>query len=305
MSMKSFDLRRFCEDHNIPYYTTGFKQCSHGWVQLDCPFPSCTGGEGPHLGWHEESGVFNCWRCGRHNAVETVAALGGLTFAEARDVLKEYGWIRSAPVARRQSERVTPAECKLPAGTGPLKRLHRRYLKRRGFHPMRVAQQWGLLATGSTGSYKYRIVAPIFYGDQLVSFQARDVTGRSQLRYKACRKEDEVRPHKHCLYGSWLVPGDTVIIVEGITDAWRLGPGAVATFGLSYTTEQVAELVKYQRRYILFDMEPAAQVQARKLSRMLGQFDGVTEIVVLESVKDPAELTDKQAQTVRRMLLGL
>lgn len=61
--------------------------------------------------------------------------------------------------------------------------------------------------------------------------------------------------------------GDSCIVVEGVTDVWRLGPGAVATFGIKFRPAQVAMLARHFKTiHVLFDPEPAAQAQARKLA---------------------------------------
>lgn len=95
-----------------------------------------------------------------------------------------------------------------------------------------------------------------------------------------------------------MVYADSIVIVEGIADAWKLGPGAVSTFGIGFTTPQVLRIKRYQYRFILYDNDPKreGQVAAKKLANILMGFDGTTEIVNLKNVKDPGELDKMDAK---------
>jgi len=162
-----------------------------------------------------------------------------------------------------------------------------------------LTKKWKLQGTGPIGSYKHRIIAPVYLGGVLVSFQGRDITDKAPLKYKACEMEKETIHHKHILYGIDEVPFDTIIIVEGLFDVWRLGPGAVATFGVSTTIQQVKMMLRYPRRIVMFDnpsIDPQAGIEAEKLARILSQKPGSTEIIELNEWKDPAEMPDEEAE---------
>src|SRR5690606_7407018 len=98
-----------------------------------------------------------------------------------------------------------------------------------------------------------------------VSFQARDITGRSEAKYLACPRERERIHHKHIVYGRGLPRRSrTLIVVEGPLDVWRLGGRAVATFGIKFTMEQVLTIADLADKFlVLYDAEPQAQEQAR------------------------------------------
>ncbi len=114
--------------------------------------------------------------------------------------------------------------------------------------------------------------------------------------------EKEARHHKACLYGLDQVPGETVVIVEGITDVWRLGVGSVATFGIKYTKTQVLLLKRFKRRAILFDSaDSQAQEQAEKLAKELSAFSGETISLIIDA-KDPGTMSPKDAQDLMRQL---
>lgn len=288
------NVRDICEQHGIPYWTEGYKQCGPGWIQLDCPF--CIGNVGPHLGYNEEKGYFNCWRCGGHGVVQSLSAILKITYSAAKAMASER--TTSSPGVSRVRVRVR-RECKWPVGTGDIKSIHRKYLIRRGFDPDKIEKTWGIRGTGPIGPYKFRVIAPIFHPDgRMISFTGRDVTGRSALRYKACSMEREAENHKDHLYGLWLVKHDWVVVVEGPADAWRLGPGAVATFGIAYRPAQMAKMRTFKRRFILFDHgDPQARKQSKKITAELSIFHGRTWTVDIQD-KDPGEMKQSDANAM-------
>ncbi len=245
-----FNILDFLSDYRIEHSTKS-TNCGAEWVQVKCPF--CTGTPGLYLGIHIGMGACNCWRCGKHKLFDVIKAFVGSNHAVLSDIREKYGKsinrsVQSVVPIRR------PEKLRMPAGImeGVPKKAFD-YLIDRKFDPDKLIEIWKLSFTGPVGSYKFRIIAPIIHDRMMVSYQGRDYTGKSELRYKACRKDDELRDHQHCLYGSWLVRGNSVVVVEGIADAWRMGPGAVATFGVAYTVAQLNLISRYRDIFLLFD----------------------------------------------------
>jgi len=298
-----FDALKFFQDHRIDFRTAGNSHCSPGWIQIHCPF--CPGEKSYHLGVNVNTGSWNCWRCGRRKLGDVLKAILGSSPALLSQVRAKYG---GSPKNALQTV-VAPRKegsVKWPPGiveTPPKKAID--YLGGRGFDAGALATTWGLRFTGPTGGYKFRVIAPIYHDGRMVSFQGRDYTGKAELRYKACRKEDETRDHKECLYGSWLVTGSRGVVVEGIADAWRLGPGAVATFGISYTTAQMRRLAFYKEVVLVFDSDPQAIRQAETLGFCLKNLNPaiVVRIVEIEG-GDPGELSQWDADKLMFDLIG-
>lgn len=179
--------------------------------------------------------------------------------------------------------------------------MHKRYLEGRLFDPGALERLWGLQGTGPIGQYKFRVIAPVLQGGVLVSYQGRDITGRQELRYKACEEKDEVIHHKHILYGSDLVQ-DRVVVVEGITDAWRLGPGAVATFGCRYTAPQREALAQFREVFVMYDSsDPVAQACGADLAEALALLVEHVEIIT-NDWKDPGSAPQDEADALMREL---
>ena len=258
-----------------------------------------------HLGINISNGYANCWRCGWHSLKKVIAALLNIPESQARTVLKEYGGTSVKKVPETVAK-IRVKQHKLPTDTGPLRVRHRRYLERRGFDPQTLQRAWKLQGTGPMStldktSYKHRIVAPIFWDGEQVSFQARDITGKQKAKYMACPQDRELVQHQTILYGIQSEWEDTGIAVEGITDVWRLGPKAFGTFGIDFTQKQVRAMSAHFRRVvIIFDDEPQAQSQARKLQKELA-VRGVEGVI--ETIEgDPGALDEGQAKALIRKI---
>jgi hypothetical protein len=130
------------------------------------------------------------------------------------------------------------------------------------------------------------------------------VTGKSDRKYLACPTDREVKHHKHILYGRQECWKGTGIIVEGVTDVWRLGPTACAVYGIQYRQEQVLEIAKrFKRVAIVFDAESQAQAQARKLAVELRPALGTEPVVVNLGSADPGSMSQDDADHLVRELI--
>jgi hypothetical protein len=297
-----FDVVRFLRDHHIQHTQSG-KHARDGWVQVHCPF--CTGSRDYHLGISLSGEYGSCWRCKGKSTLSIVQALLGCGWGEAKAVLAKYS--DGNRVVRRERcqspVRVrVRSECKLPTGTGPMGERHKKYLGGRGFDAEWLEQTYGLQGTGPVGEYKHRVIAPIVVDRKVVSFQGRDITGRSSLKYMACPQPLEAMDHKEVLYAVDLVPADRVVVVEGIADAWRLGPGAVATFGTAFKPPQVRMILeRFNTIFLLYDRERQAQANAWDMARKLVAAGRQVEVLELAS-GDPGEMKQDDADALMREL---
>jgi len=287
------DARALFEELGIPYESGG-KHGSPGWVQLACPY--CDDGSDDHLGFNLAGEYFNCWKCGWHPLVRTVAELAGIAdhaAAAAIDRNRTGRPVRNDRQEIRKAEKVT-----FPLGTAPLRPGHLKYLRKRGFSDAgitRLVDLYGVRGTGPAGEYCFRLVFPIKHYGRLVSWQTRDITGRDKRKYLACPKEQEVRDHKDCLYASDLATGESVVVVEGVMDALKLGPGAVATFGAGFSWAQVRELAdRWRVRYVALDPDAAGRKKSAPLAAALASFPGETYAVDLGD-RDPGDMTETEA----------
>lgn len=152
------------------------------------------------------------------------------------------------------------------------------------------------------GRYRYRIIIPFLFGDKVLSFTGRDVTGKQDPPYKQCPEDESVVSPKKWLY-NMNSNESTVLVVEGPLDVWRVGGNTVATSGIEYTPQQVLLLTKFKRVFILFDAEEQAQKKAKDLATEVSML--VSDVVRLELYfGDPGELSKDDATHLRRHIFG-
>jgi hypothetical protein len=287
-------LEEMLDELNIPHITEGHEHCREGWIQLDCP--SCSpNSEHWRLGLNIYGKYLNCWSCGRMDLLETLQDMVDVPVAPLLNLVTD-GFDLSIEKA------VIKGKLKLPNGRVPLLQMHRQYLQGRGLNPDKITKLWEIEGIGMSAhmGLSFRIFIPIFLNGQMVSWTSRSVAPKHKLRYKSADRYSEKVPHKHLLYGADYVR-HTAIVVEGPLDVWKIGPGAVATFGTAVTAAQVARIAAFPSRIICFDNDPAAQKIAHDLCRQLATLPGRTANIWLEA-KDAGEASAKELRKLRAML---
>lgn len=299
------NIESLLQDNNINPPDDG-KHARPGWINIECPF--CVGNPGTHGGFNIAKSYYNCYRCGFHGLEKVVKEILSLnSYYEAKEVIKKYS-VESLNEVVKNKPKTNNCNKTLnyPIGTGNLNKRHFEYLFSRGFiEPEKLVKEWSLKGTNHIGEYKFRIIAPIFYNYNLVSFQGRDITNKSNIKYKACSIENEIIHHKFLLYGLDKIKNKKCVLMEGIIDVWKFGIGAVSTFGIGFTKEQVALLInnRIEQVFILFDNDPQAQEKANKLAYYLTSFMKVEIIELnLNDMNDPGELDMVQALELRKEL---
>ena len=173
----------------------------------------------------------------------------------------------------------------------------KRYLANRGYDPQVVATTWGLR------SMRNRIFVPIIKDGKPVSWTSRATRASDKLRWFTAKDDDSDQPVKSLVYGTDYV-SHTGIIVEGPTDAWAVGPGAVAVLGIAYTPEQIDELGRIPRKVICFDVSIQAQRRAEALAVELAAYGSDPIMIQLETGSDPAEADPEEITDIRQHFLG-
>lgn len=261
------NIIKFYKDYNIQHLTEGHKHTRPGWVNTPCPF--CTGNPGYHLGFNIEHEFYVCWRCGSHSVPAVIKELIDVSWREAFELVKIYG---GKEIKRKEVKvHINTKPFKLPTNCKDIEDRHRKYLIKRNFNPDEIVRDWNILGTGMTSKldnmdYKFRIIIPVMWNNEIVTFQGRDTTDKSPFKYLMCPEDREKINIKTILYGRQDKWTDLGIVVEGVTDVWRLGFNAIATFGIKYKLEQLREISRnFKRIIVLYDEDPQAQVQADKI----------------------------------------
>ena len=137
----------------------------------------------------------------------------------------------------------------------------------------------------------------------MVAYQGRAINDDVRPKYKMADDKDCLMDPKTLVYGLHKAKEKEVIIVEGITDVWKLGRGAVATLGIDWNTTQANLLRCYTRRFIAFDPEPVAQKRAMELAKWLSFYPGVTELIE-ELSCDPGAMNEEEVEQLKSLLKG-
>lgn len=281
--------------HGIAYKLPPHRNVRRGWVGIDCP--KCSPHHGKfRLGFEIGSLRAHCWVCGSFYTPDILALL----LRKSKDEIHEL--IGDLPRSKHSEyfEAVPTGIYKPPSNVGAFEFAHEHYLRSRGFVPEEVAREWGVGGIGIASRLQWRLFIPIFdrFGRK-VSWTTRSLAKDATVRYWSASPEEESVPHKSLLYGAHKAR-HTVVVLEGPVDVWTIGPGAVATLGVGFSTEQKSLIGQYPRRVVCFDAEPDAQRRAGELCEDLCLLPGVTENVVLESGKDPNSCDKSEIQELRQ-----
>lgn len=301
------DLISLYQDYGVNYAQEGHRHWRPGWVNSECPF--CTGNPGYHLGYNEDDEYFYCWRCGWHPILLTLSFQLPLKKRQIAEILRGQNGISNISQLQipKSNKKLEKKNFRIPSSTEPLNALHKRYLIKRKFDPHELEKTWNIVGTGPISlldkvNFKHRIIVPIIWDGQEVSFTSRDITNRHPLKYISCPENREIIHHKSILYGRqerWKSSG---ICVEGPADVWRLGVSSFATFGIQFTSRQVREIAKnFKRVAVMFDDDPQATVQANKLIAEL-KFRNVDAFKV-DIKNDPGDMDQSEANYLVKQLI--
>lgn len=118
-----------------------------------------------------------------------------------------------------------------------------RYLLGRNFDPEILGQFWNVHWCEHSDHFlcHERLIIPIYHDKQMVGWQARPAFDVKDWKLAQFPKYYTApgTPRRQILYNCGNASRYRVgIIVEGVTDVWRIGPQAVATLGASFTSLQ-------------------------------------------------------------------
>ncbi|MDD3752895.1 MAG: hypothetical protein PHS16_03120 [Candidatus Colwellbacteria bacterium] len=294
------DIVSILDNLGIEYHLSG-KNVSKGWVEIHCPFPYCSD-PGHHCGINLQSAKFHCWVCGEKGTFQKLLSKGfDLPYREVKEMIAEFS-DDEIFVPQKEETEVTIRDILPKESTKDLPRIHEQYLLKRGFDPEVIKRKYHIRACYRTGDYAYRLIIPVIEEGIVVNFTARDVTNKQEVRYQSCPNEIALSPMKSCIYNIDTISQEKdIIICEGPFDVWRMGDNAIATMGTEFTSAQIALIARKQPRnaFVLFDR--TAIRSAKKIAYSLNSICSTVEIISIDK-KDPAELTEKEAEEIRKQL---
>lgn len=134
------------------------------------------------------------------------------------------------------------------------------YLASRGFDPDVIGRFWNVHWCHQSPRFicQERLIIPIYHQKRMVGWQARaafDIDWKHAHLPKYYTAPGT--PRRQILYNLGNAARyRTGVIVEGVTDVWKIGPQAVCTLGATMTTQQQALFRKHFRDHggvLLFD----------------------------------------------------
>jgi len=297
--IQSFDIEKYLQSKGIHYSTHG-KNVKHGWIGTQCLWCS---DHSNHLGINLNSKSISCWKCPTKGTVlKLIMKIERIDVRAAKLTLEQFSDITTyVKHYKSNPELIRASEFKFNADfTTTIQPYCRRFLESRNFDPDYLFKKYKLLSGPVAGRYAYSLIIPYYSYDQPLTFISRHT---SKKFYDNCPSEQSIYTTKELLYGHEQCEG-TIIVVEGVTDQWRIGDGCVALAGTRFTPRQVEMLADFNRVFILFDPEPEAQKQAEKLQYLLNNH--CQEVIVLDLGvdHDPAELSESDVKVLRKQVFS-
>jgi len=298
--IRDTDITTFLADRGVKYYTEG-KNISPGWIGIKCPF--CAD-HSNHCGINLESNVFTCWICAeKGNVVKLISEIESCSYQEAVQIARQFG---------KDFTRLDAKPLLFEGGTGHrvqevlpntsqdyLPKIHTEYLQSRNFSPKYLQHKYKIKAVHTIGKYRFRIIVPFFLRGRTVTFVARDVT-RSRTPYLNASRKESIVSVKSTLYNIDNAE-KRVVLVEGVTDVWRIGDGAIANAGLTFTDEQVAMMMERGIKEVFIVFDEGAEATANDYSDALASVINKVHVVLLPK-GDPAEQPPDIVDEIRRLI---
>lgn len=299
--IKNFNHKLWLTTLNIPFYETG-RNLGKNWIGIDCPF--CIEGDtGGHMGINTYHKGIHCWKCKTSGSIIKLIKKYNIDY---KNTLLRFQGKEIHVDLIPKNDRIYAKTCTLPERATPtILPLHKHYLLSRGFDPAQLYNDYQLLSTGVDVDWGYRLIIPMYYGQKLMTFVGRDVSGKAKIRYKAETIEKSVVDAKGTIFNINSAT-DRLILVEGVFDAMKLGKSCGSIMGTEFDDRQIQMIIKsnIKQVFILFDNDIAGKQAAQKYGNALNSFVETEILTLPESVSDPAELSSDDINILRKQVFG-
>lgn len=277
------------------------------WINIDCPY--CDEKGHYNMGFNCAGNYYHCWKSLHQYPIKKVLSdVLNVPINSVDEILSEYeGGARLSKKLKNKSN-VKSIELPTDTFTSP----ERKYLKARGFSPKYLNKKYGIVGGGISGKWKFRIIIPIYYNGQLMSWTGRSILSKKKIkeleipRYKNLSIEESVRNPKELFFNLDNCKGKEVVLTEGSFDVLRFDGNAICSLGTELTEGQIALLSeRFEKIFILFDNEPEAQEKAHKFGMQLSSIGLDVEIVDVFGdfeKNDMGECTPEEIQKIKKEL---
>lgn len=306
MSFVFFNIEKFLESRGI-YYRTEGKNISRNWIGIDCIY---CGGEGQHLGIHREHKTLSCFQCGKKtNLFSFIKDLEQCSNREVGLIIKEFSdYSQEIKIIERtyNDKVVFPSRIEWKV-TGKAAE----FLEKRNFDKKHIEIKYNvgmtrklsyLVAGGQRLSFDNRLIIPMTYKNKLISYTGRDYFDKKDPKYLNPVIEAVKVPTSSVVYNTHTVKNKQCVLVEGVTDVWRMGDGCISLQGITFTEFQLWLIMKLQLKRIVILFDEGARKNARKLADRLSLFIPDVQYTALKH-GDPAELEESEAKYIKYQLI--
>lgn len=275
---------------------------AHGEVVIDCIYDDCPNPDN-HLYLNTNKGLFHCFRCGRGGTISKLKEDYEEQYGESfdwsvddkrpwRDVDLNEPFSSANEVTQKQKreQSALPDDFHLiqePDGS-VLMRKAIEYLRKRGISLNRA--RYYELGIGKD-TLSGRLVVPIYNetGERIVYYLTRRyLFGR--MRYQNPRNEDVPRGKSDVVFNSCRVQtGSVIYLTEGVFDAMRVGPQAVAVLGKELSSAQMRIILGKNPSKVIVALDAEEERGKLDIARSLEPYTSV-EIIDLDR-GDPGDTT--------------
>lgn len=297
------NFEKLLKDYNVP----NFSDKSGEWINIDCPY--CDEEKGHYnLGLNCAGNYYHCWKSiHSYPLTKVLSDVLSISQSEVREILKDYKG-GATIVKKEKLSKVKYLE--LPTNT--FTKAERKYLKSRDFDPKYLYKKYHVVGGGIDGDWKFRIIIPVYYQGQLLSWTGRSILSKEKLkqldvpRYKNLSIEKSVKNIKELFFNIDNCKSDTVVLTEGAFDVLRFDGNAICSMGTELTESQINLLAsRFRKIFILFDNEPEAQEKARKFGLQLSSIGIDVEVVNAYDdfgKNDMGECSQEEIESIKKEL---
>ena len=293
-----FNFKQYFDQIGVNYRTSG-KNIGNFIGIKDCPWCSDSS---YHLGISKDGTHMSCWKCGRHQVVEFIKIVEQTTWQKAKERFKQFQTDEVIEI-EDSGERIRPTSYQLPQTfTEIFPQIAKDYIAKRRYDFLDLRKKYGILWGGEIGRAKNRICFPVKENNRIVNWVGRSIyNGKDIQPYMFERNESALVQRGELLFGLDDVKGDKAILVEGVFNVTRLGPGTVAMLSTNFSRAQVLKLKQkgIGKFWLCFDGEEAAQKRAQELEACLTWAE-VRYIELPKYAEDPDMLNDDDVRFIRR-----
>lgn len=282
-------LIQLLKNFGIKYYTEGKNVSSGQAVSVRCPF--CDDSSN-HLGIFYDSLIFHCWRCGRKGHVSiylakelNISKEEALGLLDVQDEDNIISIIKNTFKKSKKQEK-KKVSIELPPFFEEIQQetsfsLLEKYLKRRRISKETLIKyKCGIC---EVGPFMYRLIIPVFFNEEIVGFQAADLTGKAKIKYL---NSPNIKKYLYC----YDDVDEKIIIVEGVLDCWRIGKDCIATFGITMTQEQRNLILKKKPKTLIFCFDGDVISKNLQEAAKFKPFIPDVRVALLPDDKDPDDL---------------